>query len=180
MRRTNVLAILSLAVVLSGPGYAMFLGASQQEKRAACAHNLSDLWKLQTVSMVQFGDRRRIPPPHTGSRSGSLSPKRNLPWSTGKTPTSSAARSKARMKVGGTATTAARRRSWVVLMEPKSSERTLKIAFTLAPGATASANVLDVSVEPEITAVHPVGKAMLNLRPVRGAPETLVNVTMVS
>ncbi len=34
-------------------------------------------------------------------------------------------------------------------------EVTLKVALTLAPGATGSANVFDVSVAPETTEVHP-------------------------
>src|ERR1017187_4452705 len=55
-------------------------------------------------------------------------------------------------------------------------EVTLKVALTLAPGATGSANV----VEPEATAVHPFGVAMLSLTPAAGAPVVFVNVTMVS
>ena len=49
-------------------------------------------------------------------------------------------------------------------------EVTLKVALTVAPGATGSANVFDVSVAPETTEVHPAGTEMLNLTPVAGAP----------
>ena len=59
-------------------------------------------------------------------------------------------------------------------------EVTLKVALTLAPGATGSANVFAVSVVPETTAVHPAGTAMLNLTSVTGAPVVFVNVTVVS
>ena len=59
-------------------------------------------------------------------------------------------------------------------------EVTLKVALTLAPGATGSANVFDVSVAPETTEVHPAGTEMLNLTPVTGAPVVFVNVTVVS
>src|ERR1039457_1760860 len=40
-------------------------------------------------------------------------------------------------------------------------EVTLKVALTLAPGATGSAKV----VEPDATAVHPLGAEMLNFTP---------------
>jgi hypothetical protein len=56
----------------------------------------------------------------------------------------------------------------------------LKVALTVAPGATGPANVFEVSVPPETTEVHPVGTEMLNLTPVAGAPVVLVNVTVVS
>ena len=60
-------------------------------------------------------------------------------------------------------------------------EVTLKVALTLAPGATGSANVFDVSVVPATTEVHSLlGTEMLNLTPVAGAPVVLVNVTVVS
>ena len=49
-------------------------------------------------------------------------------------------------------------------------EVTLKVALTLAPGATGSAIVFDVSVLPATTEVHPVGTERLNLTPVAGAP----------
>ena len=55
-------------------------------------------------------------------------------------------------------------------------EVTLKVALTLAPGATGSANVFDVPVAPETTAVHPAGMERLNLTPVAGAPVVFVNV----
>ena len=60
-------------------------------------------------------------------------------------------------------------------------EVTLKVALTLAPGATCSAKVLDVSVVPETTEVHCLpGTAMLNETPAAGAPVVFVNVTVMS
>src|ERR1700761_6922920 len=41
-------------------------------------------------------------------------------------------------------------------------EVTLKVALTLAPGATGSANIFDASLAPEATTVHPFGTATLN------------------
>src|SRR5438045_1332831 len=58
-------------------------------------------------------------------------------------------------------------------------EVTLKVAFTLAPGATASANVFEISAS-EVKAVHPLGAEILSLTPLTGAPVVLVNVTVVS
>src|ERR1043165_7776790 len=50
-------------------------------------------------------------------------------------------------------------------------EVTLKVALTLAPGATGSANVFDVSAPPETTELHCVlGNEMLNFTPVAGTP----------
>ena len=58
---------------------------------------------------------------------------------------------------------------------------TLKVALTLAPGATGPANVFDVSDVPSTTAVHCLpGRAMLNFTPAAGAPVVLANVTVVS
>ena len=58
---------------------------------------------------------------------------------------------------------------------------TLKVALTLAPGATGSAKVFDVSVAPETKAVHCLlGAEMLNLTPFAGAPVVFVKVTVVS
>src|ERR1035437_9905413 len=60
-------------------------------------------------------------------------------------------------------------------------EVTLKVALTLAPGATGSANVFDVLVVPETTDVHCLlGTEMLNSTPCAGGPVVLVNVTVVS
>ncbi len=59
-------------------------------------------------------------------------------------------------------------------------EVTLKVALTVAPGATGSGNVFDVSVVPETTAVQSGGAEMLNLTLVAGAPVVLVNVTVDS
>src|SRR5215475_7638444 len=59
-------------------------------------------------------------------------------------------------------------------------EVTLKVAFTLASGATGPAMVSDVSALPDTTEVHCLGAVMLNLTPVTGAPVVLVNVTVVS
>src|ERR1017187_7323988 len=59
-------------------------------------------------------------------------------------------------------------------------EVTLKVALTLAPGATGPAIVTDVSVLPGTTEVHCLGTVMLNLTAVAGAPVVLVNVTVVS
>src|ERR1039458_9530950 len=55
-------------------------------------------------------------------------------------------------------------------------EVTLKVAFTLAPGATGAAIV----VVPEATEVHPVGTERLNLTPAAGAPVVFVNERVVS
>jgi hypothetical protein len=52
----------------------------------------------------------------------------------------------------------------------------LKVALTLAPGATGSAKL----VGPEATAVHPLGAETLSLTPVAGVPVVFVNVTLVS
>src|SRR5665213_1594627 len=57
---------------------------------------------------------------------------------------------------------------------------TLKVALTVAPDATGSAKVFDVSVPPETTAVQPAGTEMLNLTPVAGDAETFLNVTVAS
>src|SRR3954451_5605087 len=58
---------------------------------------------------------------------------------------------------------------------------TLKVALTLAPGATGSASVFAVSVVPETTDFHcSLGTEMLNLTPVTGAPVVFVNVRVVS
>src|ERR1039458_7095702 len=59
-------------------------------------------------------------------------------------------------------------------------EVTLKVALTLAPGATGSANVADVLVVPETKEVHCLGTEMLNWTPTAGAPVVFVNVTVVS
>src|ERR1051325_3647577 len=49
-------------------------------------------------------------------------------------------------------------------------EVTLKVALTLAPGATGSANVFDVWVVPGTTEVQLPGTEMLNWTPTAGAP----------
>src|ERR1035437_3065098 len=59
-------------------------------------------------------------------------------------------------------------------------EVTLKVALTLAPGATGPANVFDVWVVSATKAVHCLGAEMLNRTPVAGAPVVFVNVTVVS
>src|SRR5580658_6177702 len=60
-------------------------------------------------------------------------------------------------------------------------EVTLKVALTLAPGATGSANVFDVSLLPASKEVHCLlGIEMLNFTPTAGASVTFVNVTVVS
>jgi len=57
----------------------------------------------------------------------------------------------------------------------------LKIALTLAPGATGSAKVFDDSLVPVTTEVHCFeGREMLSWRPATGAPVVLVKVTVVS
>src|SRR5436190_9387082 len=57
---------------------------------------------------------------------------------------------------------------------------TLKVALTLAPGATGSAIVTDVLVVPGTKEVHCLGTEMLNWTPAAGAPVVFVNVTVVS
>src|SRR5471032_213882 len=59
-------------------------------------------------------------------------------------------------------------------------EVTLKVAVTLAPGATGSAKVFEVSVPPETTEVQPDGTEMPSLTPVAGDAETFLNVTVLS
>src|SRR5262249_16616323 len=60
-------------------------------------------------------------------------------------------------------------------------EVTLKVALTLAPGATASEKVFDVPLPPAAVEFHCLpGNEMLNLTPVAGAPVIFVNVTVVS
>src|ERR1035437_9687970 len=60
-------------------------------------------------------------------------------------------------------------------------EVTLKVALTLAPGATGSAIVTDVLVVPGTTEVHCLlDTEMLNWTPTAGAPVIFVNVTVVS
>ena len=57
----------------------------------------------------------------------------------------------------------------------------MNVALTLAPGATVSANVFDVSVVPELKEVHCLlGTEILNLTPAAGAPVVFVKVTVVS
>ena len=56
----------------------------------------------------------------------------------------------------------------------------MKVALTLAPGATGSAIVADVLVLPETKEVHCLGAEMLNWTPTAGAPVVFVNVTVVS
>src|SRR3990172_2501080 len=57
---------------------------------------------------------------------------------------------------------------------------TLKVALTLAPGATGSAFVTDVLVVPATEEVHCLGTEMLNVTAVAGPPVVFVNVTVVS
>src|SRR5436309_10820020 len=59
-------------------------------------------------------------------------------------------------------------------------EVTLKVALTVAPGATGSAIVMDVLAPPGTTEVHCLGAEMLNWTPTAGAPVVFVNVTVVS
>src|ERR1017187_953427 len=56
----------------------------------------------------------------------------------------------------------------------------LKVALTLAPGATGSEIASLVLVLPVTTDVHPFGTVMLNLTPPAGAPLVFVNVRLVS
>src|SRR5690349_4939927 len=55
-------------------------------------------------------------------------------------------------------------------------EVTLKVALTVAPGATGPENVSAFAT----TALHPAGTERLSLTPVTGAPVVFVNVTVVS
>src|SRR5512139_162536 len=47
---------------------------------------------------------------------------------------------------------------------------TVKVALPLAPRATGSTSVTEVSLEPRAKDVHPLGTEMLNLMPVTDAP----------
>src|SRR5450759_4866108 len=59
-------------------------------------------------------------------------------------------------------------------------EVTLKVALTLAPGATGSGNVTDVSVVPGTKEVHCLpGTEMLSFTPTAGDPVVFVNVTVL-
>src|ERR1700735_2784155 len=58
-------------------------------------------------------------------------------------------------------------------------EVTLKVALTLAPGATES-NVCDVSVVPGTKEVHCLGTEMLSFTPTAVDPVVFVNVTVLS
>ena len=58
-------------------------------------------------------------------------------------------------------------------------EVTLKVALTLAPGATES-NVCDVLVVPETKEVHCLGTEMLSFTPTAVDPVVFVNVTVLS
>src|ERR1039458_2535360 len=60
------------------------------------------------------------------------------------------------------------------------AEVTLKVALTLAPGATGSTHVFDVSAVPSTKEVHCLGTEMLNWTPAAGVPVVFVNVTVVS
>src|SRR5580704_15618657 len=59
-------------------------------------------------------------------------------------------------------------------------EVTLKVALTLAPGATGPVIVSDVLAPLETTEVHCLGTEMVNLTPTAGAPVVFVNVKVVS
>src|SRR3954451_666791 len=60
-------------------------------------------------------------------------------------------------------------------------EVTLKVALTVAPGATGPGNVTDVSVVPGTKEVHCLlGTVMLNFTPTAGDPVVFVNDTVVS
>ena len=59
-------------------------------------------------------------------------------------------------------------------------EVTLKVALTLAPGATGSLNVFEVPLPPETTEVQPAGTERLSVTPAAGAPVVFVNATVVS
>src|SRR5690242_11955985 len=61
-----------------------------------------------------------------------------------------------------------------------SPEVILKVALTLAPGATGLANVIDFLVVPKTTEVHfSLGTEMLSSTPTAGTPVVLVNVRVV-
>src|SRR6185437_11237333 len=59
-------------------------------------------------------------------------------------------------------------------------EVTLNAALMLAPGATGPAIAAELLPPSAATEVHCLGTAMLNSRPVTGAPVVFVNVTVVS
>src|SRR5437867_1072694 len=59
-------------------------------------------------------------------------------------------------------------------------EVTLKVALTLAPGATGSTVVTVVLVAPGTKDVHCLGTEMLNWMPTAGAPVVFVKVTVLS
>src|ERR1022692_241471 len=59
-------------------------------------------------------------------------------------------------------------------------EVTLKVALTLAPGATGSGNVTDVSVVPGTKEVHCLGTEMLSFTPTARDPVVFVIVTVLS
>jgi len=57
-----------------------------------------------------------------------------------------------------------------IAVEGRRPEVTLKVALTLAPDATGSANVFDAPVDPETTELHPAGAERLNVTPAADAP----------
>jgi hypothetical protein len=66
MQLSVVALMLSLAIILTAPAYAILSRAVQQDRRSACALNLSELWKMQHIYMVEFGGRMKGLPPYTG------------------------------------------------------------------------------------------------------------------
>ncbi len=55
------LGALATLGMLSGVAVPIFVRARRQSRMTACAGNLSQLWKLETINKVQFGSRRAWP-----------------------------------------------------------------------------------------------------------------------
>ena len=65
-------------------------------------------------------------------------------------------------------------------MKAAGPEVTLKVALTLAPGATGSANVFDVLAPGDDGGPLLAGHGEAQAKPAAGAPVVFVNVTVVS
>src|SRR5690348_14454588 len=65
-------------------------------------------------------------------------------------------------------------------LKAEGPEVTLKVALTVEPAATGSANFFEISVVPETKEVHCFGTEMLNVTPVAGSPLMFVKVAEIS
>lgn len=66
MKRIELAVVLGLVLLLAAPAAALFSTAARAAGTARCAHNLSDLYKMQMVYTTQFGGRKKRMPEHPG------------------------------------------------------------------------------------------------------------------